>query len=97
MDNRAKVELGLAFVPIQFHFLSPVVPLSPLQIYPGLSYTFLTFFNNFVCTYNIYTICRQRIPEVEIQSTLFQGCFITKTCEVKEPLWDIRGTKNSVS
>ena len=29
MDNTAKVELDLAFVPIQFHFLSPVAPLSP--------------------------------------------------------------------
>ena len=76
--------------------LSPVVPLSPFQINPGLSYSFLTFFSHFVCTYNICTICRRRIL-VEIASTLFQGCFIAKTSEVSEPHWDIRGTKNFVS
>ena len=97
LDNRAKVELDLAFVPIQFHFLSSVVQLSPLQIHPGLSYTFLTFFSHFVCTYNICTIYGRPIPVVEIPSTLFQGCFITKTSEVNEPHWDIRGTKHSVS
>ena len=64
--------------------------------HPGLSYTFLTFFSHFVCAYNICTICRRRIL-VEISSTLFQGCFTTKTGEVCEPYWDIRGTKNSVS
>ena len=64
--------------------------------HPGLSYTFLTFFSHFVCAYNICTICRRRIL-VEIPSTLFQGCFTTKTGEVSEPYWDIRGTKNSVS
>ena len=88
MDNRAKVQVCFC---CHISFSGPRACF-PLQDYLIL----LTFFSHFVCTYNICTICRRRIL-VETPSTLFQGCFITKTCEVCEPHWDLRGTKNSVS
>ena len=82
-----------AFVHI-FHFPVPVIETGARIIL--IIIILLTFFSHFVSTYNICTICRRRIL-VEIPSTLFQGCFTTKTGEVSEPYWDIRGTKNSVS
>ena len=96
-EQNRKWIIGLRFkfsFVLLFHFLVPVRACFPnIQDYLIL----LTFFSHFVCTYNTCTICRRRIPVGEFPSTLFQGCFITKTSEVSEPHWDIRRTKNSVS
>ena len=95
MDNRAKVQVCFWS---HFSFSDPraCFPFPVIETGARINliiFTVLTFFSHFVSTYNICTICRRRIL-VEIPSTLFQGCFITKTFEVSEPHWDIRGTKN---
>ena len=99
MDNRFKLAFVHLFTFFIFRSLC-LFQLFPIPHYRNRSQDYLillTFFSDFVSTYNTCTICRRRIPVREVPSTLFQGCFITKTFEVSEPHWDIRGTKNSVS
>ena len=98
MDNRAKVQVcfcsHFSFSGPRACFPFPIIETRARNIL--IIFILLTFFSHFVSTYNTCTICRRQIL-VEIPSTLFQGCFITKTCEVSEPHCGIRGTKNSVS
>ena len=99
MDNWAKVQVcfcsHFSFSGPRACFPFPIIERGARIIL--IIFILLTFFSHFVSTHNTCTICRRRIPVREVPSTLFQGCFITKTFEVSEPHWDIRGTKNSGS